>query len=72
MAGMDEFIGDRIRRLRERMQLSQVALQRVTRLGQSTIYRAEVGGVVTPETARRLAAALGCDPDDLLSRGGRS
>ncbi len=60
-----EFVGDRIRNLREQHRLSQVALQRLTGLSQTTIYRAEVGGVVTMRTAARLAPVLGVDPAEL-------
>jgi transcriptional regulator with XRE-family HTH domain len=60
-----EFIGERIRKLRERRKLSQVALQRLTGLSQTTIYRAEVGGVVTRRTAEKLAPALGVRAEEL-------
>lgn len=60
-----EFIGDRIRKLREQKRLSQVALQRLTGLSQTTLYRAEVGGVVTARTVARLAPVLGVDPAEL-------
>lgn len=60
------YVGDRIRELREQRGLSQAALRRVSGISISVIYRAERGDVVSPNTARRLAAALGCKPADLL------
>jgi transcriptional regulator with XRE-family HTH domain len=68
----EEFIGDKIRRLREARGLSQIALRRLTGLSQSTIYRAEAGGIVTAATASRLDAALSSDLGGLKpSHGGR-
>ena len=62
----NEFIGDRIRRLREAKGLSQMALRRLSGLSPTTIYRAEVGGVVTRKTVAKLVGVLGCEPDELL------
>lgn len=58
--------GDRIKRLREAAGYSQMRLCRVTGISQATLYRAEVGGVVSLETARRLAVALGVSPSSLV------
>lgn len=62
--------GDRIKRLRESAGYSQMRLCRVTGISQATLYRAEVGGVVTVKTAKRVAAVLGCAPEDLMPRDG--
>jgi transcriptional regulator with XRE-family HTH domain len=61
-----EFVGDRIRRLREAQGLSQMGLRRLSGLSPTTIYRAEVGGVVTPKTAAKLAEIFRCKTDELL------
>jgi transcriptional regulator with XRE-family HTH domain len=65
-----EFVGERIRRLRRQKRLSQVAIQRLTGVSQSTLYRAEAGGILTPDTAAALAAVLGCSAEDLLGAAG--
>jgi transcriptional regulator with XRE-family HTH domain len=62
----NEFVGDRIRRLREGKGLSQMTLRRLSGLSPTTIYRAEVGGVVTHKTASRLATVLGCEIAEFL------
>jgi transcriptional regulator with XRE-family HTH domain len=66
----DDFVGTRIRKLREAKGLSAMALQRLTGLSQATLYRAEQGGVVSPRTAEKLSEALRCRASDLLKAGG--
>jgi transcriptional regulator with XRE-family HTH domain len=66
MTTSSEFVGDRLRRLRELRRLSQMAEARRAGLSWSTVYRAEVGGVVTRRTAERLAPILGTTPEELL------
>lgn len=61
----NEFIGARIRRLREAKNLTGAAIQRLTGLSQATLYRVEVAGVVTPRSARLLAKVLGVPAEDL-------
>jgi len=58
--------GDRVKKLREAGGLSQMALCRLSGVSQATLYRAEVGGVVTRATAERLSLALHCSPKCLL------
>jgi len=41
---------------------------RLSGLGRETIKEAELGGVVTPRTAERLAPILGCKPEDLMPK----
>jgi len=61
-----DFVGDRVRRLGESRHLSRMVLARLSGVSWSTLYRAEVGGVVTRRTAERLAVVLGVPADDLL------
>ena len=59
--------GDRIRRLRERAQLSQRDLQARTDISQSTIARIESGDrAVKPYELSAFAAALGCLESSLM------
>lgn len=59
--------GERLRRRREAAGYSQMGLCRDSGVSQATLYRAEVGGVVSRRTAERLARVLGCEPRDLLN-----
>ena len=52
---------------RRRRWLTQRALAERSGVGYSTICRAEIGGGVNAETAKRLAEALDVTPDDLRS-----
>lgn len=61
-----EFIGDRLRRLRTARRLSLMAVQRLSGVSWSTLYRCEVGGVLTRRTAERLAPVLGVEVEALL------
>jgi transcriptional regulator with XRE-family HTH domain len=64
-----EFIGSKLRRLRQDRGYSAADLQRLTngQLGERTIWKAEVAGTVTQRTARLLAPLLGVQPEDLLA-----
>ena len=59
-------IGDKLRRVRESRHLSLMVLARLSGVSWSTLYRAEVGGVLTRRTAERVAPVLGVPADDLL------
>ena len=67
--GKLEFVGDKIKRLRAERRLSQLDVQRMSGVSQSTIIRAERAGSVTERTARRLSRVLGVNPADLLPGG---
>ena len=62
------FVGDKIRMLRTELRLSRMKVVRLSGLGRETIKEAELGGVVTPRTAERLAPILGCKPEDLMPK----
>jgi transcriptional regulator with XRE-family HTH domain len=62
------FVGDKIRKLRTERGLSLMHLGRLTGLDPQTIRRCEVVGQVTPRSARRLAAALHCSPEEFSPR----
>jgi transcriptional regulator with XRE-family HTH domain len=66
-----DFVGDRLRRLRESRHLSLMVLARHSGASWSTLYRAEVGGVMTRRTAERVAPVLGVPAADLLPRDRR-
>ena len=55
-----------LRRLRQRLALSQADLASRAGVARSTIVSAEQGVNPRPSTIRRLAVALGCEPSDLL------
>lgn len=69
MTTRQDFIGNRIRLLREDRGLARLAVQRLTGVSEATIARAERGGIVTRRTAERLAAALDVKPEDLMPGG---
>jgi transcriptional regulator with XRE-family HTH domain len=68
MWGMIETtFGERLRRLRGRVALTQAELARKARMNPATIARLELGmNVPRPTTIRRLARALGVRPQDLV------
>lgn len=57
--------GEVIRSRREALGLARIDVQRLARVSEATIARAERGGVVSRRTAERLAPVLGVSPDDL-------
>lgn len=60
-----------LRRLREAKALSQKDLAEKSKVNPSTIYRAEHGDTkLRPSTIRKLAGALGVNPDRLTSEQG--
>jgi DNA-binding transcriptional regulator YiaG len=61
-----EFVGSKIRRLRESRKLSMVDVRRLVGVSETTLHRAEVGGVVTPRTAVLLGRLLEIAPEELL------
>jgi transcriptional regulator with XRE-family HTH domain len=59
--------GERLRRLRARVALTQAELARKARVDPATIARLELGmNAPRPTTIRRLARALGVRPQDLV------
>lgn len=61
-----------LRRIRENRALSRKDLADMSNTRESTIYRAETGQTrLRPSTIRKLAEALGVEPEDLVSRQGR-
>jgi transcriptional regulator with XRE-family HTH domain len=65
--GTTEFIGDRVRQLREKRGLSAAEIQRITngQLSERTLWRLEKAGVCTPRTARLLALAFECSVEEV-------
>ncbi len=66
----DTISGNRLRALREEKRLARLDVQRLTGVSESTLSRAERGGILTRKTAERLAPLLGVSVDDLLGRAG--
>jgi transcriptional regulator with XRE-family HTH domain len=62
-------LGDRVRQLREAMNLTQPALARAVGVSQPSLYEIESGGTKTlrAETLMGLAKALGEDPEYILT-----
>lgn len=61
---------EKLKELREARALSLRELAELAGVGHNTIYRIEHGQTTTiPRTVRRLAAALGVDPSELIKRG---
>lgn len=56
----------RLRAVRERRALSQRELAALSGVDQTTISHIEGGKGAWPRTARKLAQALGVDPDELM------
>ena len=56
----------RLAQLRKDALMSQQELARAAEVGKNTIHRLENGGTAFPETARKLAKALGVDIRNLL------
>jgi transcriptional regulator with XRE-family HTH domain len=69
MATHSEFIGDKVRRLREARGISQMRICRLTGISERTMSRVEVAGVVTRRTAERLAPVLGVNVAELFPGG---
>ena len=65
---MPRISGDRLRRVRDRRLLSQRELAERAGLSPTTILKLESGRVDEPHprTVRKLAVALGVDPDELV------
>ncbi len=62
----------RLQQIRETKALSRKDLADKAGVNESTIYRAERGETrLRPSTIRKLAEALGVEPDELTSRQGR-
>ncbi len=63
----------KLRRLREQRSLSQEDLARESGVNVMTIHRAEKGITrrLRPSTRRKLARALGVEPQELLTEQGR-
>lgn len=62
----------RLQQIRETRALSRKDLADKAGVNESTIYRAERGETrLRPSTIRKLAEALGVEPDELTSRQGR-
>lgn len=62
----------RLQQIRETRALSRKDLADKAGVNESTIYRAERGETrLRPSTIRKLAEALGIEPDELTSRQGR-
>jgi transcriptional regulator with XRE-family HTH domain len=60
-----------LKRLREAKALSQKALAELAGVNEITIYRAERGDTrLRPSTLRKLAKALGVDPEELTGEQG--
>ncbi len=55
----NEFIGDRVRQLRESRNLSQMHLCRLAGISPTTLYRIEVGGMLTARAEAKLSTVLG-------------
>jgi transcriptional regulator with XRE-family HTH domain len=55
-----------LRKLRDGAFLTQKELAQISSVGVMTIIRAEQGSEVRPESARKLAAALGSTPKELI------
>lgn len=60
-----------LRRLREAAVLSQRDLAKLAHVSPTTIVRAEQGEDVYPSTVRKLAAALGVQPRELIGEAPR-
>ena len=61
--------GMRVRELRERQALSLRELSELSGVNYNAIWRIEVGRTgAQPRTVRKLAAALGVEPHELLKR----
>lgn len=58
--------GDRVKELREALNLSQAGLCRRSGVGLSTIYRIEVAGRLTKRSAEKIAPILGIAVEDLI------
>lgn len=56
----------RLQQWRRRVSLSQRELAKLSGVAASTIARIESGEQAHPSTVRKLAAALGCEPFDLM------
>ncbi len=64
-------MNEHLRRLRETRALSRKDLAGKSGVDESTIYRAERGQTsLRPSTIRKLAQALGVEPDELMSDQG--
>ena len=63
-----ETFGQRLRRIRTKQGMSQVALGERAGMDRSHIIKIETGRIMEPatETVQRLAAALGVAPSDLM------
>jgi transcriptional regulator with XRE-family HTH domain len=62
---------EKLKALREDRALSLRELADISGVGHNTIYRIEHGQkTVLPRTVRRLAAALGVEPRELIRTGG--
>lgn len=62
----------RLKQIRGNRAFSQKELAETANVDKSTIYRAERGLTkLRPSTIRKLAVALGVEPDELASRQGR-
>jgi len=62
----------RLKRIREIRALSRKDLADRSHVNEITIYRAECGRTkLRPSTIRKLAEALGIEPDELTSRQGK-
>lgn len=67
MMVVTETTGDKVKRIREDLSLSQRELAKEAGVSPATILKIERGGVESPHpsTLRKLAAALGVEPRDL-------
>lgn len=64
---------NKLKELRETRALSMRELAAAAGVGHNTIYRIEHGQTnVLPRTVRRLAAALGVEPHELMRRNGNA
>lgn len=61
-----EHAGERVRRWRHAAHLSQMKLARLAGVSPATITRCELAAVLTPATAARIAAVVGCTAEQLL------
>jgi transcriptional regulator with XRE-family HTH domain len=69
MLGELDIDGSQLKRLRRQRALSQQDIERMTGVAQSTISRLEANQrPARPSTLRKLAGALGVEPQDLMRK----